>query len=89
MNASTFDTHAAVTALRDAGLDEAPAVAIVNTVRDAAIADHTDLATKADLAALESRLIAMFIERENRLVKWAVALAGAVVIILGVLIRWP
>ena len=34
MNASPFDTHAAVTALRDAGIDEAPAVAIVNTMRD-------------------------------------------------------
>ena len=31
-------------------LDEAPAVAIVNTVRDAAGADHSDLATRADLA---------------------------------------
>ncbi|MCY4468420.1 MAG: hypothetical protein OXC08_06830 [Thiotrichales bacterium] len=50
MNVATFDTHAAVTALRDAGLDEAPAVAIVNTVRDAAGTDHSDLATKADLA---------------------------------------
>ena len=58
-------------------------------VRDATTAGHTDVATKADLATLENRLVAMFIERENRLVKWAVALAGAVVIILGVLIRWP
>ena len=52
MNASTFDTHAAFTALRDTGLDEAPAVAIVNTVRDAAASDHADLATAiADLKA--------------------------------------
>ena len=35
---------------RSPGLDEAPAVAIVNTVGDAASADHSDLATKADLA---------------------------------------
>ena len=57
MNANTFDTHAAVTALREAGLDEAPAVAIVNTVRDAASADHTDLATKADLADLKADML--------------------------------
>ena len=50
MSASTFGTHAAVTALRDAGLDEAPAVAIVNTVREATTADQSELATKVDLA---------------------------------------
>ena len=56
MNAATFDTHAAVVALRAAGLDEAPAVAIVNTVRDVASADHADLATKADIVAVRSDL---------------------------------
>ena len=55
MPLTTFDTHAAVTALRDAGIDEAHAAAIVNTVRDASI-DHADLATKADLEALRSEL---------------------------------
>ena len=85
MNAANFDTHAAVTALRDAGLDEAPAVAIVNTVRDAAAADHSDLATKADIAEIKADVAAL----EARLVKWGVGLAGAVVIILGVLMRWP
>ena len=55
MPLTTFDTHAAVTALRDAGFDEAHAAAIVNTVRDASI-DHADLATKADLEALRSKL---------------------------------
>ena len=53
MNAATFDTHAAVTALRDAGLDEAPAVAIVNTVRDAAGTDRDTFATKADIAEVK------------------------------------
>ena len=46
---STFDTHAAATALRNAGLEETHAEAIVNTVRDAAEADRANLATKADL----------------------------------------
>ena len=85
MNAATFDTHAAVTALRDAGLDEAPAVAIVNMVRDAASTDHSDLATKADIVEIKADVAAL----EARLVKWRVGLAGAVVIILGVLMRWP
>ena len=53
MNAATFDTHAAVTALRDAGLDETPAVAIVNTVRDAAGTDRGTFATKADIAEVK------------------------------------
>ena len=55
MPLTTFDTHAAVTALRDAGIDEAHAAAIVNIVRDASV-DRTDLATKADLEALRSEL---------------------------------
>ena len=34
MPSTTFDTQAAVTALRESGLDEGPAIAIVNTIRD-------------------------------------------------------
>ena len=48
MTVAAFDTHAAVTALREAGIDEAHAAAIVSTVRDART-DHADLATRADL----------------------------------------
>lgn len=85
MNARTFDTHAAVTALREAGLDEAPAVAIVNTMRDAASADHSNLATKADIAALKADLAAL----EVRLLKWGIGLmltgAGLVIAALKLL----
>ena len=49
MSASTFDTYAAVKALREAGADEAMAEAIVNTASAAAGAGHDELATKADL----------------------------------------
>ena len=63
MTATIFDTRAAVTSLRDAGIDEAHAAAIVNTVRDASV-DHADFATKADLAreigALRSEMRWMF-----------------------------
>ena len=57
----------------------------MNTVRDAAAADHSDLATKADIAEVKADVAAL----EARLVKWGVGLASAVVIILGVLMRWP
>lgn len=53
MPLSTFDTHAAVSALRDAGIDEAHAIAIVNTVRDARVV-HTHLATKGDIEELRA-----------------------------------
>ena len=92
MNASTFDTLAAAETLEAAGIDREHAKAIAIVIRNG----QGDFATKTDLhaataeihtaiAGLETRIV----ERENRLVKWAVALAGAVVIILGVLIRWP
>ena len=85
MNGTTFDTLSAARELEAAGIErrqaEAIAGAIHNGQGDLVTKDHLD----AKLAELEARLI----ERGNRLVKWAVALAGAVVIILGVLIRFP
>ena len=54
MTATTFDTHAAVKALMHAGLAPAHAEAITDTVR-AAIAEG--VATKADIAALENRML--------------------------------
>ena len=45
--------------MRPVGNGEAPAAAIVNTVRDAGI-DHADLATKADLEALLGEMRWMF-----------------------------
>lgn len=83
--AATFDTLSASRALQDAGMDRGQAEAIAGAIRDG----QGELVTKehldAKLAGLESRLS----ERESRLVKWAVALAGAVVVILGLLIRLP
>ena len=54
MAATTFDTHAAVKALMHAGLAPAHAEAITDTVR-AAIAEG--VATKADIAALDNRML--------------------------------
>ena len=76
MSAGAFDTHAAVKTLREAGADEAMAEAIVNTASAAAGADREQLATKADLAALEVRLT-------WRLVGLAAAIVAAVKLIPG------
>ena len=53
--------------LRDAGFDERQAEAAVSMVRDAAGADREQLATKADLDALESRVDAKLAALETRL----------------------
>ena len=57
MTVATFDTYAAAKALREAGFDEAQAEAAVTMVRDAVTGG---VATKADLAALETRLTGRF-----------------------------
>ena len=76
MSAAAFDTHAAVKTLREAGADEAMAEAIVNAASAAAGADREQLATKADLAALEDRLT-------WRLVGLAAVIVAAVKLIPG------
>ena len=53
MSTSTFDTLDAMRRLEQAGMERAQAEATVETMRDA----QAELATKADLAALESRLL--------------------------------
>ena len=55
MTAVTFDTHAAIRKLRDAGIQEPQAETIVDVFSNPVNAER--LATKADLAALETRLI--------------------------------
>ncbi len=71
MTASTFDTLAAARDLEAAGVERRQAEAHAAALRTAVESTRHDLATRADLAALETRLV----ERENRLVKWAVGLA--------------
>ena len=36
---------------------------------------HLHMATKADLAALETRLVEKILESENRLIKWGIGIA--------------
>ena len=78
MTASTFDTLTAARDLEAAGVERRQAEAIASAIRNG----QGDLATKADLEAGLATL-------ESRLVRWGAGLAGAAVIILGVLIRWP
>ena len=79
MSGAAFDTYAAAKLLRDAGFDEHQAEAAVSMVRDATAADRDQLATKADLAALESRVDARLASLEARLTWRLVGIAAAIV----------
>ena len=88
MTAVAFDTHAAVKTLREAGADEAMAEAIVNTASAAAGADREQLATKADLAALETRLRADLatkadLEALRSELRWMLAFQAALILAIA------
>ena len=68
----TIDTLAAAKALERAGMENGHAEAVAVVVRDAT----TDLATKADLNALESRLEAKLANSVNRMLLGNLAIAG-------------
>lgn len=68
MNATTFDSLSAARRLREAGLEQGPAEAIAETMREAAAANREDLATKADVAALEVGLKAEMSAMGNRVI---------------------
>ncbi len=67
-----FDTHAAVKALTAAGASSELAEAVVDVARDASTDQGRELATKADLVALEARLA-------WRLITAGIAIAGIAV----------
>ena len=75
MSDDAFDTLKAAEALREAGVEEAHAKAIASTMRDAVT---EGVATKADLAALETRLTV-------RLYGVALAAGAAVVALIKLL----
>ena len=58
MLATAFDPLAAARDLKAAGFEPEQAEALAAQLRAAAGADHADLATKADLAAVEARMSA-------------------------------
>ena len=80
MAATTFDTLAAARDLEAAGIERRHAEAIAEGMRDAATAERDELATKADLAALESRMTAMLYR--------ALWIQGAVIIAILAALRF-
>lgn len=56
-DATTFDTLKTARNLHRAGIEAGHADAIAAAIREAANASRGDLATKADIAALEARMI--------------------------------
>ena len=91
MNTATFDTYAAVKALREAGADEGMAEAIVNTASAAAGAGHDELATKADLRtaieplATKADLNAAIasVRAELGTIRWSIGLLAAFMFAIG------
>ena len=87
MNAATFDTHAAVKALQEAGADERMAEAIVNTASAAAGAGHDELATKADLRtaidSLATKADLASVRAELGTIRWSIGLLAAFMFAIG------
>ena len=69
-----FDTHAIARRLTDAGIAPDHADAIVDAVRQAAEHDAADVATRADLAALEARLYRFLLVQAAGIVGLTVAI---------------
>ena len=86
MASATFDTQAAVAALRDSGLDEGPAIAIVNTLRDALGTSLDEVATKADLAVVRADLAVLRAALYRALWIQGAGLVGVQIAIAGFII---
>ena len=81
MNASTFDTLSAADKLRDAGLGDVQARAIVDSIRDAQATGIEHLATKADIARLEGRIDGL--EGRLNILQWIVGIQSAVILAIA------
>lgn len=73
----TFDTLATARSLHEAGMDSAQAEAVADAIR---VAVSEDVATKADLAALELRLTWRILGGVGALLAVAVAIARLIFI---------
>ena len=85
MTARTFNPLAAARDLEAAGIERRHAEAIAEGMRQAAAADHDELATKADLAALRADLAELRADLYRAL--WIQG--GAIVAILTALRFFP
>ena len=88
MNASTFDTLSAADKLRNAGLGDVQARAIVDSIRDAQATGIEHLATKADIARLEGRIDGLEgridgLEGRLNILQWVVGIQSAVILAIA------
>lgn len=88
MNATTFDTHKFVGKLKEAGLNEKQAEAMVDAFRE--LSDGAELVTKRDLALSDAELRKDLAEMKFDLMKWVIGLAlGQFAILIGILMKLP
>lgn len=89
MSASiTFDTHRFATRLRDAGLNEKQAEAMIDAFKE--MNDSADVATKRDLALLAAEIKRDQSEMKYDLLKWIIGLSLAqFAFLVGILMRLP
>ena len=81
MNATTSDTLSAADKLRDAGLGDMQARAIVDSIHDAQVTGIEHLATKADIAKLEGRINGL--ESRLSVLQWVVGVQSAVLVAIA------
>ena len=82
-----MDTHAAVKMLTAAGADEVLAAAVVDVAQDAAAGHGRELTTRADLDALREANRADLAALEVRLLKWMIGTAVAVASVAVTVLR--
>ena len=87
MTTLTFDTHAYVKRLKEAGFTEVQAEAQATALADALKGSAADLATKADLKELELRLDARLEAMKADLLKWVIGLFIAQVGLFAALVK--
>lgn len=83
MSALTFDTLQFVQRLKKAGIQDNEAEAIAEAVRDAQA--NADIATKRDIAILETRIA----ETKAELIKWVVSAGVLQTAMIGALLMKP
>lgn len=88
MSTTTFDTHRFATRLKDAGLNEKQAEAMIDAFKE--LSDGTEIATKRDLALLGAEIRRDQSEMKYDLLKWIIGLAlTQLAFLVGVMIRLP
>lgn len=81
MTAVTFDTHAFVKRLKDKGLPENQAEAIIDVMRDVREQSLSDTATKADIRDIKAELREMELRLKLHLGTMIVGLGGVLIAI--------